>query len=434
MGPYQKLTIITIVTATVSAIAVATSLLWKSSTEVAGQTRKRLTPAGRLLFGIALIGLFAAVASELIRVSIRNNERLQAQAAAAQKQALLEQEARWRTEMKDMLGHAQSDIGKNLYNTIMGFQDSQNQFNHTQAEIITSKQSVLDSNLRHTNEIVLAGQPLTSLSLHWQFASPNAALWQEMSNGQDAIRENDESVQGSSPRVPYEVMEYQSALLPLVSRVANFGGHLQVKGAAEANYANETIVVLIPLDESQNAILSFGYIANETSWYKDQGEPPLSAGFPTRLDPGARDGNSTPRVSTNLAAKPDRGMSNYAINWTLDSATLWNAIDRKNTEVRPTAKLPTILKVAIFYDVSVLPFQKNNFGLPYADLWGHNTAINREVAIGQDLKNSAITIEVNGFRETRYSYVLKKMYKLRVIDEYDDDIDTNCTVLEFEAA
>jgi len=431
MNPYQKLTIITIVTATVSAIAVATSLLWKSSTEVAGQTRKRLTPAGRLLFGIALIGLLAAVASELIRVRIRNDDRLQAQAAAAQKQALLEQEERWRKEMKEMLEGAKVDIGKNLDNTIRGFQESQNRFNHTQAEIITSKQSVLESNVRHTNEIVVAGQPLTSLSFRWEFSSNSSALRNEMNKGEEAIDENAKDEQGNVPAVPYDVMEYRSALLPLLSHVARLGTDPKAEETTHSLETGDSIVVLIPLDESQNAILSFGHISG-SEWYEDRGGSSLSDGF--LLDEGSRSGNSTVHVAANLAGSPKRGISNYSIYWDLDPSTLANAYDRKNTAIAPMAKLPRILKVAIFYDVKVLPFQQKNFSFPYAvNIWNRNERSRKYLAIRNYISNAMFMIEVNGLQQTKYRYVLKRMYKLDLMDQDDDEIETGCTVLEFEA-
>jgi hypothetical protein len=192
--------------------------------------------------------------------------------------------------------------------------------------------------------------------------------------------------------------------------------------------------VLIPLDDSQNAILSFGQIDTDTSWYEDRGMSSISAGFVKSLDRRTQVGNSTPMVTTRLATNPNRGISNYAIDWDLDPATLSNVIDRKNTAIQPTAKLPRILKVAILYDVRVLPFQRNNFALPYANLWNHEKGTYKYVATGEALRNAMLTIEVNGFRETKYRYVLKRVYELTLIDDSDDDIDAGCTLLEFEAA
>jgi hypothetical protein len=438
MDLQNTLTTITIAGLAISFIAGITSQIWKSSVEIEGQLTKRLTPAGWLSLGISLIALSGSVASELIRVSISNNERLQAKTEAAQKQALQDQETRWRNDMSVMLAATKSDIEKNLDDTIRGFHESQTRFNQTQAEILASKQSLLESSLRHTNEIIVASQPLTSLSLHWQFGSASAALWQAMTKSQDEIKQNGESSQGGVPAVPFEVMEYNAALLPLVSYVAQIVGGREAGEASNAGQAGDgvndsSIVVLIPLDESQNAILSFGEIGTGASWYESGDGASISAGFATSSHRGARTGNSTPKVTAGLAPSRDFGMSNYAIDWDLDPATLANAIDRKNMAILPTAKLPGILKVAIFYDVRVLPFQQNNFSLPYANLWNHNDWARKYITLGQDLENMMFTIEVNGFPEKKYSYTLKRMYKLSLTDNADDEVDTGCTILEFEA-
>lgn len=431
MDLHQKLTAITIVGIAVSCIAGITSQVWKSSIEIEGQTRKQLTPAGWLSLVVALVGLLASVGSVLIGVSLRNNEALQAKTEAAQKKALQDQEERWRNDTSSMLKEAKGGIKKNLDDTIRGFQDSQRRFNRTQAEIVSSKQSVLESNLHHTNEIIVAGQPLTSLAFSWQLTSASPTLWKSMTTGQEEIQENNESAQGSIPRVPYEAMEYESALLPLLSHVARLGNK-KPSDTADVSRGSNTVVVLIPLDESQNAILSFGQIDTDISWANETaGGKSLSAGFLGSR--GFQVGNSTPSVTTQLATRANR-MSNYLISWDLDSATLKTAIDRKNADIQPTAKLPAILKVVIFYDVTMLPFQKNNFSVPYAiNLWKHNENFRQYVPMGPELMNAKFMLEVNGVRQTNNGYVLKRMYKVNLLDEYDEDIETACTVLEFEA-
>jgi hypothetical protein len=39
---------------------------------------------------------------------------------------------------------------------------------------------------------------------------------------------------------------------------------------------------------------------------------------------------------------------------------------------------------------------------------------------------------VNGYEDMKYNYSFKRMYKLAILDEYDDELDTKCTILEFE--
>jgi hypothetical protein len=96
-----------------------------------------------------------------------------------------------------------------------------------------------------------------------------------------------------------------------------------------------------------------------------------------------------------------------------------------------TAKLPSVLKVAIFYDAKMLPFEQNNFGVPGARIWDNFEIERKYVTPGQDFENATIAVEANGLRQLNYGF--KRMYKLRPLDEYDDEIDTSCTILEFEA-
>ena len=76
---------------------------------------------------------------------------------------------------------------------------------------------------KRTNEIIVSGQQLTSLKLHWQFASRNAELEQKMADGVNAAQENSDNEQGGVPEVPFDVEDYQVLLLPLISFVANPG-------------------------------------------------------------------------------------------------------------------------------------------------------------------------------------------------------------------
>jgi hypothetical protein len=424
------LTTITILGALITFISGIVSQVAKTSIEVKDQTVKQLTPGGWLLLGIALVGLVTSVASILIGVNIKNNVRLLAKAEETQKRALQVQEERWRYDMGSLLKIAKDDIEKNLGNTITGFRDSQERFNRTQAEIVSSRQSVLESNLHHTNEIIVAGQSLTSLHFNLQFDSASPELWQRMKEGQDEIDKNNLSGQGGVPAVSFEAVEYDEALIPLFSYLARIADGKHPQDKTNSTQSNGSLVVLMPLDESENAILSFGKIDSDISWFKGDGESLISAGF---LDGrGFKAGNSTPSVVTNLATNPKRGTSSYVVHWDLDPNTLAKSINRRNLHIPPTAKLPRIFKVAILHTMKILPFRHNNFAEPHAaNLW-NDVGINRhELPIGPELRNAVVNLEVNRVRQTRYA--LKRIYTLDLIDENDDEFETSCTLLEFEA-
>jgi hypothetical protein len=220
--------------------------------------------------------------------------------------------------------------------------------------------------VRRTNKIIVFGQPLTSLALHWRFSSSNADLWKIMTDGQAEIDKNAETEQGGSPEVPYEAEDYEQALMPLLSFIARVGDKsADASKSRAAKNDNKTIVTLASLDPSSNAILSFGSIDSNSEWYNPKKGRPLSAGFLSRI--GFRTANSLPHATAETAASSG-GASHYRIDWDLDPSTFAHAINRANPDVTPTAKLPKTLKMAIFYDAGTLPFEENNFAVAAANL------------------------------------------------------------------
>jgi hypothetical protein len=425
MNAQDTLNVISICSATVGFISGVGSQLWKSSVEVDGRITKRLTRAGWALAAISLIGFSGTAASELLRINVRHNEELQAKTKAEQEQLLREQETRWRDEMQRMLAATKADIETNIDNTLKGFQQSQTQ-------IAESKQSVLEASLRHTNEIVVASQPLTSLSFHWQFASRNAKLWQVMKDGIKKVRENAEDEQGGVPLVPYDVMDYDAVILPLMSNLVRISKGADANNTQSEDIQRSTFIVLVALDEAANAILSFGAIGSQTSWYEKRDGVPISAGFIKMERKDRRKGNSIPAFTAELAPS-ESGQSTYHLAWTLDPFTLWNSIDRRNSAIIPTAKLPQTLRVTILHNARVLPFAQNNFAAALSNVWGNNKWARESIDIDKgELADMVIRLEVNELQEKKYSYSLKQVYKLRLTDDFDDDIDTGCTVFEFE--
>jgi hypothetical protein len=439
MDQHNILTVITFGGLVVSFIAALVSQLWKGSVDVEGQLRKRLTPAGYLSLGISMVGLLASISSELIRISIKHSENLHTQAVAEQEAALRAQEARWRDEMQKLLSIAKDDIEKNLDRTIHGFQESQQRFAETQANILASKQEVLENNLRRTNEVIVAVQPLTSLSLKWESTSTNAKLWQAMTKGERAVNENAETSQGGTPEIPFEEVDYTQKLLPLLSYIARLVDDGSQKEESDDLVTSEgrkkaidksSIAVLLPLDEAKNTVLSFGDIRPGVPWSDEKKAPAVAGGF-WRVQ-GARKISKTPQVIAKLG--PGEGdLSSYRISWVLDPADLPKSIDRKNGSIASTAKLPRKLRFAILYDVKFWPFPKNDFADPHASLWTDNDGQLQEVTVGRDkLTSMTISITVNGLSELEYNYHLSKLYRLTVMNDFDDELELKCTVLEFD--
>jgi len=439
MDLQRTLTIITIVGFATTCTAGIASQVFKTSVEVNGHTTKQLTPAGWLWLGIALVGFLGSVSSELLRVRIKHDDDLRKQFEAAQQKALQEREAQWRNETSEMLAAAKKDITNNLDNTIRGFARTQKEFSDTQTQILFAKQSLIENSIQHMHEIILAGQPLTSLKFQWSFKSRDTNLRKIMAEGERAIMENAETSQGGVPVVPFDLENYTDALIPLISWISSGGEQLDSEQSSKrhTNAHKGSVVVLIPLDESFNTILSFGMIPDDDELWRWKGEEKktqlISAGFAPGFSE-ARRGYSTPSVNTKLEDARNEGMSLYSIGWSLDPVTLAASVDRMNPSIMPTAKLPSLLKIAVIKNFDSLPFERNNFAKTAAEnLWQSQDTDRKNVRFGTHFSEMTLSFEVNGFPEKKYNYVLKDMYKPDLMDDFDDEIENlECMIFEFE--
>ena len=155
---------------------------------------------------------------------------------------------------------------------------------------------------RRTNEIIISGQQLASLSFRWEFTSRSAALRKAMDDGAKAQYENALTSQGGVPKTPFEVVDYESLLLPLVSFLADPQNALSAKPPPLPDPATQHVkqsekkqgstVVLMSLDAPSNAILSFGSIGKDAEWASKHwrqnhlgwfcgGKPEAQRGFPS---------------------------------------------------------------------------------------------------------------------------------------------------------
>ena len=162
-------------------------------------------------------------------------------------------------------------------------------------------------------------------------------------------------------------------------------------------------MVLMSLDASANAILSFGKIGKDAEWALGStgGDNKLvSAGFVESNS--KRYGNSWPRVTMSPAAPKPADPSTYEIDWDLDPGTLAGVIDRRNPAIAPTAKFPKLFRIAILYDGLLLPFEKNNFGITASEYWKLNDAGWEQINFKpEDIGDMKLSMIVNGFDDMR---------------------------------
>src|SRR4051794_7917036 len=119
MNLQDTLQITTYVGLSVGFVAGVTSQFWKDSVEVAGTTRKRLTPAGWISLAISAVGLLTGLTSEKVRHDLQVKDE-----ASQHDRQVKEEEIRQ----------------------------------------------------QHAEELLTGTQPLTSLSLNWKFSSTDPLL------------------------------------------------------------------------------------------------------------------------------------------------------------------------------------------------------------------------------------------------------------------
>jgi len=391
----------------------------------------KVTKWGRIALGGVLLSALVAFVTQALEGS---------QATKAAKRARAEADALTHT-LSDLVVTAHATAEKqqaNLTQTGRLREETLNISRATSASLktagdlaISMATSLVETRRLRTqaDELLVSTQPLISLTLHWRFRSADTTLREKMMDGEVKISKNAESGQGPSPETPFDVEEYRDTLLPLLSYIARLGhpfpGDLPTYD--ESGPVDRTsIAVLIPLDDSQNAILSFGWIDPQVSWHAGNTST-LSAGF---IGSGpARRGSSVPYASEDLFSSRTK-IPTYSVNWSLDPTTLANSIDKMNSAVLTTAKMPGTLRVAIFYDMRTLPFSKGNFGTTYAaNLWDKPGAHEDRVDI-RKVQGFELSLTANGMRLPAYR--LKNIVRRTLIDTYDDAFSTRCTILEFE--
>ncbi|MDA9527870.1 MULTISPECIES: hypothetical protein [Bradyrhizobium] len=322
---------------------------------------------------------------------------------------------------------------------------------------------------QRTNEVILATQPLTSAVVQLQFSSANDSLRKAVMQGKREIRKNANESQGGSTPIPLDAMDYDWVLLPIVSFLAH-PGTVTVKAPPEGVTAKpesrkskstrrkkrndkeeadegddrETerafqqaehavaAIVLIPLDDAQNTVLSFGKLSSKVEFKKDY---KISAGF-APFEPDARKGYSVPRATYKLAAPGSQAPSTYDITWKLDPGTLTASIDRQNPTVTPTGRTRKTLQIAIFYDMERLPFSNYDFSrISIDELWTEGKPFRNAIEFGKEIMDASLTLEVNGAQELPRRYRLKRMFS---VDVDQDDMGpgmykSGCTLLEFDS-
>lgn len=189
---------------------------------------------------------------------------------------------------------------------------------------------------KRTNDIIIAGQPLRSLTLTLAFRGLDLDLVQLLARGKhDATSFIDEQ-QGEQDRQQTSAVHRERQLYPFLATLAR---RFAKEGPAKNGDAN--VVVLVAMGDDQNAILPFGFLDEAKPWIEESRRTTEIVRNPLSLEIGSRGdlGNS------DLLSWPvlDVRKENVTITWRLDPSTFARSVQRQNEFVVPTANLPKLV-------------------------------------------------------------------------------------------
>lgn len=169
MDSQTYLTVLTFIGLVVGTTSGLFSHLTKTSVEVAGTMRKRLTAPGKWAFAIALFGFAGSFSSEMLKTSIQAQQRTRAQIDKTLKEQNENENKAWQMRSENLQGAIKGDTTSALQLSERNINETIEGFNKEEAAIIESRGQVLRDNLLREvslyGKLSAAGTPLTSLTI-----------------------------------------------------------------------------------------------------------------------------------------------------------------------------------------------------------------------------------------------------------------------------
>jgi hypothetical protein len=285
---------------------------------------------------------------------------------------------------------------------------------------------------KRTNDIIIAGQPLTSLTLTWKFHGLDADLEQQLKDGNDSATTFIEDQQGERDDQQNGAVFRENVLYPfLVALCRRFTNDPTTNDDAN-------VAVLLALDDDQNSVLPFGFLDSEKPWGGDPGEASKQPSPPS-LEIGSHDqyGNGDLNNWPNLYVDGRTA----TITWRLDPSTFAKSLNRQNQFIVPTAKAPGVLRIAIIFDIKELPFAAGNFALAEdQNFWNfpdypdtQNENFRGKVALITKDFASSVQLVPNNSSLINYNYSLSQVYETLFTDSYGEaNSGLRCLVFEYK--
>jgi hypothetical protein len=299
-------------------------------------------------------------------------------------------------------------------------------------EAASSQKAQVAAEAKRTNEIIISGQPLRSLEVDWAFQGLDADLLQKLQKGNDDAVAYIEDQQGERDSEQNGAVFREHQLYPFLLTVSRrFAGD-------KAKQTDPNVVVLIALDDDQNSVLPFGFLGEAKKWYdgsEKNGKGPNS--------PSVEVGSHAYYGNDELLSWPNLEVSksNAVITWRVDPSAFAKSLNRQNEFIVPTASLPSVLRIAVLFDISALPFKAGNFALARDqgfwkfpdDVDSQNDNFRGKVDLITKNFSSSVRLVPNGSPIIAYSYRLNQVYETLFLDTYGEaDSDIRCLVFEYK--
>lgn len=183
MSPQSYLSVLAIVGFSVGLFGAAISLLRKTSSEVEGSDKKRLTPFGWFALAMSILGFAGSFASELLKIHISAQQDIDARRAKETAQREKDEAEKWQQMMQD--------LSKNI---LINTRSAIDQTIDTKFKVVESKQRVRADNLRRETRLYgrlsATGAPLTSLVMTLTVDHVPAEFIASIRKTREAVRDN----------------------------------------------------------------------------------------------------------------------------------------------------------------------------------------------------------------------------------------------------
>lgn len=286
--------------------------------------------------------------------------------------------------------------------------------------------------IKKTNKIILAGQPLLSLGFKLNFDNKFCANFRKSIEIADSSvnKEQEDACQGEMAGTQNEAIELSSGLFPLVNA--------SLTDTLPSNVNN--FIYLISLDEDNNSVLSYGYLDDRLMIYSGTSEDNKKYLFSNQKEKhsaGVTCELPAYQVGAADIAHPyfSADSTSTSFNWNLDIKTLWSCINKQHDEFPLNAYLPKTIKVAILYDFVSLPFASGNIATcDEFYVWSSYDNMEKEEKLEHHIYNNS-TIEVipNHLADQKANYRLEDCFQQNVTDPtWGEDVICKELLLVYE--